>query len=136
MLKTLTETQQKYSQIHTEALAVIFALKNFHQFLYGRCFILVVDHKPLLALFGPSKEASLLAANCLARWVLMLSQCDYSVEFWKTQQHGNADALSCLPAGSDLQFDGEEMGENVDNACTIHMISHQMVQDDPRLLTN
>ena len=66
----------------------------------------------------------------------MLSQYDYSVEFWKTQQHGNADALSCLPAGSDLQFDGEEMGENADNACTIHMISHQMVQDDPRLLTN
>ena len=64
----------------------------------------------------------------------MLSQYDYSAEFRKTQQHGNADALSRLLTGSDLQFDREEMGEDVDNVHTIHMVSRQMVQDDPRLL--
>ena len=53
--KTLTATQRGYSQIQKEALAIIFALKKFHQFLYGRCFILVTDHKPLVALFGPTK---------------------------------------------------------------------------------
>ena len=48
--------------------------------------------------------------------------------------HVNADALSSLLAGSDLQFDGEEeVGEDVDNMFTIHMISHQMVRDDPML---
>ena len=41
----------------------------------------------------------------------MLSQYEYSVEFRKTCEHGNADALSFLPAGSDHKFDGEEMGE-------------------------
>ena len=49
--KTLTDTQGRNSQIHKEALAVVFALKKFHQFLYGRHFILVMDRKPLLALF-------------------------------------------------------------------------------------
>ena len=36
-------------------------------------------------------------------------------EFRKTNEHGNAGLLSRLPAGSDLQFDGEEVGEDVDN---------------------
>ena len=57
--KTLTDTQCRYmySQIHKEALAVVFARKKFQQFLYGRHFILVMDIKllALLALFGPSK---------------------------------------------------------------------------------
>ncbi|KAL5479671.1 hypothetical protein EMCRGX_G023227 [Ephydatia muelleri] len=79
--KTLTETQRHYSQIQKEALAIVFALNKFHQFLYGRKFILVTDHKPLLALFGPSKATPALAANRLARWALMLSQNDYSIEY-------------------------------------------------------
>ena len=54
--KTLTETQCRYSQIQKEALAIIFALKKFHQFLYGRSFILVTDHKPLIALFGSTQS--------------------------------------------------------------------------------
>ena len=39
--KTLPDTQHRYSQIQKEALAIIFALKKFHQFLYGRRFIQV-----------------------------------------------------------------------------------------------
>ena len=54
---------------------------------------------------------------------LMLSQYDYSVEFRKTWEHGNADALSRLPAGSDHKVDGEEMGEDVENVCTVRMIT-------------
>ena len=56
------------------------------------------------------------------------------MEFRKTHEHRNVDALSRLPAGSDLQFVGEEMGEDVDNVCTVSMISHQIIQDDPKLL--
>ena len=44
--KTLTDTQRRYSKIQKEALAIVFALKKFHQFLYGRQFVLVTDHKP------------------------------------------------------------------------------------------
>ena len=39
--KTLTDCQRNYSQIQKEALAIIYALRKFHQFLYGRKFILV-----------------------------------------------------------------------------------------------
>ena len=64
----------------------------------------------------------------------MLSQYVYSVEFCKTREHGNADVLSRLPAGNDHQFDGEKMGEDMDNVCTVRMIIHQIMQDDPKLL--
>ena len=43
-------------------------------------------------------------------------------------------ALSRFPAGSDLQFDGGEMGEDADNVCTVCMISRQIMQDDHKLL--
>ena len=38
------------------------------------------DHKQLLALFGPQKVTPGLAANRLARWALMLSQYESTVE--------------------------------------------------------
>ena len=90
-------------------------------------------HQPL-ALFGPNKEIPLLDANCWVRWALMLSQNNYSVELQKTLQRGNANALSRLLVGIDLRFDGEEIGENMDNVCTFHMIGCQMLQVDPKLL--
>ena len=83
-LKTLTETQRNYSQIQKEALAIVFALNKFHHFLYGRKFILVTDHKPLQTLFCPTKATPSLAANRLARWALMLSQYEYTIEYRKT----------------------------------------------------
>ena len=104
--KTLTDMQCRYSQIHKDTLTVVIASKKLHQFLYGRHFTWVMDHKPMLALFGPRKETPLLAANRLARWALMLSQYDYLVEFRKTNEHGNANALTRLPSDSDLQFGG------------------------------
>ena len=105
--KTLTETQCRYSLIQKEALVIIFALKKLHQFLYGCSFILVTDHKPLIALFGPYRTTPVLAANRLARWALMLNQYQYSIEYRKTSEHGKADALSRLPAEADTSFDGE-----------------------------
>ena len=59
---TWLQKTRRYRQIHTEALAINFALNWFHLFHYDRHFILVMDHKLLLALFGPSKETPLLAA--------------------------------------------------------------------------
>ena len=105
--KTLSDTQRNYSQIQKEALAIVFALHKFHQFLYGCSFILVTDHKPLLALFGPRKATPSLAANWLAHWALLLIQYNYSIEYRKTSQHGNTDALSQLPSGPHQNLDGE-----------------------------
>jgi len=60
--KTLTETQQSYSQIEREALAIIFGVKKFRQFLSGHKFCLTTDHKPLVAIFFSRKTVA--CFNC------------------------------------------------------------------------
>jgi len=132
--KTLTTAERNYSQIHKEALAIIFGLRKFYQYLYGRQFILVTDHKPLTTLFGPRNGTPLLAANRLARWALWLNQFDYSIEYRKTADHGNADALSRLPTGDDMDFDREESGEDADMVCAIRVLSLQVKPFDANIL--
>ena len=63
VLKTFTKLQKNYSQIKKEALSIIYGVTKFHQFLFGRKRILMMDHKPLLANFGPSKGTPVQAAN-------------------------------------------------------------------------
>ena len=132
--KTLTPAERNYSQIHKEALAIIFGLRKFYQYLYGHRFILVTDHKPLTSLFGPKKGTPPLAANRLARWALWLNQFDYSIEYRKTADHGNADALSRLPFGSDSDFEREESGEDLDTVCAIKVLSLQVKPVDANIL--
>ena len=132
--KTLTTSQRNYSQVQKEALAFVFALKKFFQYLFGRKFILITDHKPLLALFGPDKPTPSLAANRLARWALFLSQLEYVIEYRKTSDHMNVDCLSRLPVGDDPDFDREETVDDIDVVCAIERLSKQVKTRDAAAL--
>ena len=95
--RTLTPSERNYAQLEKEALSLIFGVKKFHRYLYGRKFKLVTDHKPLTAILGPKKGIPSLAAARLQRWAILLSAYDYEVVFKPTQVHCNADGLSRLP---------------------------------------
>ena len=56
----------------------------------------------------------------------MLGQYHYTIEYRKSVEHGNADAHSHLPVGSDVTFDAEEGEADVDMVCTIKTISLQL----------
>lgn len=93
---TLSEAEKKYSQIEKEALAIVFAFRKFHKFVYGRHVKLFSDHKPLEFIFGEKKINAVSGAR-IQRWSLLLSQYDYKIFYRKGSQMGNADGLSRLP---------------------------------------
>ena len=132
--KILSTTQQKYSQIQKEALSIIFGIKKFYQYIYGRKFILITDHRPLLALFGAEKQVPSLATNRLTRWAVTLSQYDFKIEYRKSANHGNADILSRLPVKEDTEFDNIEHFEDQELVCTINNINTKLSQLDFQLI--
>ena len=83
---------------------IIFGVKKFHQYLAGRHFELITDHRPLLSIFNPGKGIPTTTGNRLARWALFLMSYQYVIRFKPTQQHANADALSRLPIQDDQSF--------------------------------
>ncbi|XP_003741883.2 uncharacterized protein K02A2.6-like, partial [Galendromus occidentalis] len=94
--KVLTETEKRYGQIEKEALALVFAVKKFHKYIYGRHFILNTDHKPLLSVFKVDGGLPGFSANRLQRWALILAGYDFTLRFKNTTSFGEADALSRL----------------------------------------
>lgn len=45
--RTLSKSEVKFAQIEKELLAIVFACKKFHFYLYGREFVVQSDHKAL-----------------------------------------------------------------------------------------
>ena len=102
--RSLTKSEKAYAQIDKEALSIVFGVKRFHQFLYGREFNLVTDHRPLTALFGQNKPIPTLAASCMQRWALILSAYNYKIEYCTSKANANADCMSRLPVNSNISF--------------------------------
>jgi hypothetical protein len=62
--RSLSDTETIYSQIELETLAVDFACKKFHLYLYGIPFTIVTDHKPLEAILNnPRHQTSIAKKN-------------------------------------------------------------------------
>lgn len=99
--KSLTETQQGYAQIEKKMLAIVFGCQRFHQYLYGKHFIVETDHKPLETIFKkPLNQCPLR----LQRLRISLQFYNFTVKYKPGTQMYFADALS-RASYNDTNFD-------------------------------
>ena len=78
--RTMNKSEINYSQLDKEALAIIFGVKKFSQFLYGCHFNLRCDNQALCRIFGDKYDVPVLAASRLVRWSIIMSSYDYEME--------------------------------------------------------
>ena len=80
--KTIPYSSEKnYSQIEKESLAIIFAIKKFQQYIFGRHVTIVTDHKRLLGILTKEKGIPQLAASRLQRCAITLSGYNYTLKY-------------------------------------------------------
>lgn len=113
---TLSPAEKNYSQIHREALAIIFAVQQFHKYIYGHKFTLCSDAQALKEIFSPNKNTSLIAASRLQRWAVILSMYDYNFQYRCAKEMAHVDALSRLPVNSHTEVGFESLNRVVDDS--------------------
>ena len=84
--RTLTNAERNNSNLEREALALVFGVKKFHQYMHGRHFSLVTDHKPLESFFNEKATQPMTAART-QRWALTLAAYNYSTEYKPGPEH-------------------------------------------------
>ena len=114
--RTLSPAERNYSQLEKEALAIIFGIKRFHQYLYST---LYSDHKPLERIFSESHATPSMASAKIQRWALTLAACQYTVKYKPGKNMSTADALSRLPLKH--SFSNSEVPMPGD---LIHLLNH------------
>ena len=91
--RKLTKCELNYATIEKECLALVWAISRFHQYVFGREFVLETDHQPLtyLRTMKPSNGR-------LMRWALTLQSYNFRVIYIKGSENIGADLLSRLSA--------------------------------------
>ncbi|GFO47140.1 retrovirus-related pol polyprotein from transposon 17.6 [Plakobranchus ocellatus] len=73
--RTLYKTEERYSQLDKEALAILWVVKKFF-YLCGRHFTIVTDHQPLKYIFSPDKGIPAMSVARQQRYAVFLSGLD------------------------------------------------------------
>lgn len=92
MSKKTTQAQQRYHSYELEVLAIVEAVKKFRSYLLGLQFKIVTD----CAAFTKTLEKRELATR-VARWALLLSEFNYTIEHRAGSNMAHVDALSRYP---------------------------------------
>lgn len=87
--RTLNPNEVNYSVTEKELLAIVWSVKYFRPYLFGKHFKVKTDHKPLKWLESLKEPNSK-----LVRWKLLLSEYDFDTDYIKGKDNNVADSLS------------------------------------------
>jgi hypothetical protein len=90
-----SETEGKYGITELECYAVVWAIKLFRPYLYGRCCEIITDHAALKWLMSSPN-----LTGKLHRWALTLQEFDFTVQYRPGATNVVADALSRAPVAA------------------------------------
>ena len=88
--RSLTATEQRYSQTERKVLAVVWACEHLHLYIYGKPITVYTNHKPLVAIY--SNPSSKPPAR-IERWTLRLQPYQITVKY----RRGETNAADYLP---------------------------------------
>lgn len=91
-IKTLNQAEKLYYTTKRKPLAVVYIVKHFNHYLWGRHFIVRSDHSSLTWIKHFKDPIGI-----LARWLSILETYDFKIEHRKGVKHAIADALSRIP---------------------------------------
>uniref|UniRef100_A0A8D9DQK4 RNA-directed DNA polymerase n=1 Tax=Cacopsylla melanoneura TaxID=428564 RepID=A0A8D9DQK4_9HEMI len=117
--RSLTSSEQNYSQLDREALGLVFGVTHFYNYLYGKHFTLITDNQPLTRIFHPNKSLPQMTSARLLRYASFLSGFDYTVQFKKGKENENVDCMSRAPISKQTSAEqgiGEEVNQLYEEA--------------------
>ena len=127
VLRVLTETEQRYSNIERELLAIVFALERLNHYTFGRTITVQSDHQLLQSIW---KKSIVSASPRLQRLLLRLAHYDINIEFLWGKENVIADALSrvCL-----LQSNNSKVKDSKIDVIPVHHITQNALVSKARL---
>jgi RNase H-like domain found in reverse transcriptase/Reverse transcriptase (RNA-dependent DNA polymerase)/Integrase zinc binding domain len=87
--RALNNAEKNYSTTEIELLAIVWAVKKYRPYLFGRHFEIFTDHRPLVYLFSQADPSSR-----LNKFRMTLMEYDFSISYLKGKDNAVADALS------------------------------------------
>lgn len=120
--KSLTDCEINYGQVDKEFLAILFALKKFHNYVYGKSVVVQTDHKPLVSLMN--KDIWKIPSTRLQRIKLKISIYDIKVIFVPGNKMIIADAISRASSRAKV----EETDESLNNVVHSVNVSNEIIE--------
>jgi hypothetical protein len=108
--RNLNSAEKNYTTSEKELLAIVWGIKHFRPYLYGRKFKIASDHRPLVWIMNVKDPGSR-----LLRWRIQLEEYEYEIVYKKGALNTNADALSRINvlAKEEEEVTGRDLPENI-----------------------